>query len=156
MAKYIAEIQDASGNTVYPATQWEAITNPPSLPNMGDYYKKAEVDAKTAISDTGWVKVAVINGWVGDISVRLRDGVIYHKGYFGNDGPTINISSTVFKYPDSFGDMSSFTNFNGGWAAFTSDGEPNYGFIKGATKEFFCWKKNTKGMASVSNITFKL
>lgn len=49
MAKYIAEIQDASGNTVYPATQWEAITNPPTLPNMGDYYSKTEVDAKTDI-----------------------------------------------------------------------------------------------------------
>lgn len=32
MAKYIAEIQDASGNTVYPATQWGAITNPPTIP----------------------------------------------------------------------------------------------------------------------------
>lgn len=44
MAKYIAEIQDASGNTVYPATQWGAITNPPSLPNMDDYYKKADIE----------------------------------------------------------------------------------------------------------------
>ena len=44
MAKYIAEIQDASGNTVYPATQWGAITNPPSLPDMSDYYKKGEIE----------------------------------------------------------------------------------------------------------------
>ncbi|WP_448949533.1 hypothetical protein [Latilactobacillus sakei] len=110
----------------------------------------------TLIADTGWVKVPVINGWQGDISVRLQNGVVYHKGYFGSDGPTINISLTVFKYPDSFGDMSDFGQSNGGWAAFTSDGEPNYGFIKGATKEFFCLKKGTKGMASVSNITFKL
>lgn len=156
MAKYIAEIQDASGNTVYPATQWGAITNPPSLPNMGDYYKKAEVDAKTAISDTGWVKVAVINGWVGDISVRLRDGVIYHKGNFSAAGTTGAISTTVFKYPDSFGDMSGFNQFNGAWAAITSDGYTNYGFIKGATKEFFCWMKGSSGEASVSNIVFKL
>ncbi|MSD84474.1 hypothetical protein GKC32_10700 (plasmid) [Lactobacillus curvatus] len=44
MAKYIAEIQDARGNTVYPATQWGAITNPPSLPNMGNYYSKTEIE----------------------------------------------------------------------------------------------------------------
>ncbi len=123
---------------------------------INDNFNSLDTKINTLIPDTGWVKVPVINGWQGDISVRLQNGVVYHKGYFGNDGPTINISSTVFKYPDSFGDMSSFTNFNGGWAAFTSDGEPNYGFIKGTTKEFFCWKKNTKGMASVSNITFKL
>ena len=123
---------------------------------INDNFNSLDAKINTLITDTGWVKVPVINGWQGDISVRLQNGVVYHKGYFGNDGPTINISSTVFKYPDSFGDMSSFTNFNGGWAAFTSDGEPNYGFIKGTTKEFFCWKKNTKGMASVSNITFKL
>lgn len=123
---------------------------------INDNFNSLDTKINTLITDTGWVKVPVINGWGGDISVRLRDGVIYHKGYFGNDGPTVNISSTVFKYPDSFGDMSSFTNFNGSWVAFTADGEPNYGYIRGATKEFFCWKKNTKGMASVSNITFKL
>lgn len=44
MAKYIAEIQDASGNTVYPTTQWGAITNPPAIPNMGDYYSKADIE----------------------------------------------------------------------------------------------------------------
>lgn len=56
MAKYIAEIQDASGNTVYPATQWEAITNPPTLPNMGDYYNKSEVDANfnRLSGDSNW------------------------------------------------------------------------------------------------------
>lgn len=123
---------------------------------INDNFNSLDTKINTLIPDTGWVKVPVINGWQGDISVRLRDGVIYHKGYFGNDGPTINISLTVFKYPDSFGDMSDFGQRNGGWAAITSDGEPNYGFIKGATKEFFCWKKGTKGNASVSNITFKL
>lgn len=123
---------------------------------INDNFNALDTKINTLITDTGWVKVPVINGWQGDISVRLRDGVIYHKGYFGAGGPTINISLTVFKYPDSFGDMSDFGQRNGGWAAITSDGEPNYGFIKGATKEFFCWKKETKGNASVSNITFKL
>lgn len=123
---------------------------------INDNFNSLDTKINTLIPDTGWVKVPVINGWQGDISVRLRDGVIYHKGYFGAGGPTINISLTVFKYPDSFGDMSDFGQRNGGWAAITSDGEPNYGFIKGATKEFFCWKKETKGNASVSNITFKL
>ena len=123
---------------------------------INDNFNSLDTKINTLIPDTGWVKVPVINGWQGDISVRLRDGVIYHKGHFGADGPTINISLTVFKYPDSFGDMSSFTNFNGAWAAITADGYTNYGYIKGATKEFFCWKKNTKGLASVSNIVFKL
>lgn len=123
---------------------------------INDNFNALDTKINTLIADTGWVKVPVINGWQGDISVRLQNGVIYHKGYFGADGPTINISLTVFKYPDSFGDMSDFGQRNGGWAAITSDGEPNYGFIKGATKEFFCWKKETKGNASVSNITFKL
>lgn len=123
---------------------------------INDNFDLMNTKINTLIPDTGWVKVPVINGWQGNISVRLRDGVIYHNGYFGSDGPTINISLTVFKYPDSFGDMSDFGQRNGGWAAITSDGEPNYGFIKGATKEFFCWKKETKGNASVSNITFKL
>lgn len=31
MVKYIAEIQDASGNTVYPTTQWGAITDAPDI-----------------------------------------------------------------------------------------------------------------------------
>lgn len=158
MAKYIAEIQDASGNTVYPATQWGAITNPPTIPDLGNYYNKAEVDTKlkSLIVDTGWVKVTGMNGWKCDISVRLRDGVIYHKGNFSSGGAIGAISATVFKYPDSFGDMSSFNQFNGSWAAITSDGQTDYGFIKGATKEFFCWMKGTGGEASVSNIVFRL
>lgn len=128
------------------------------IPDAGQYYTKSEVDNKVSsvITDTGWVKVPVINGWQGDISVRLQNGVIYHKGYFGVTGPNTNISLTVFKYPDNFGDMSTFNQFNGGWQAFTSDGNPNYGFIKGATKEFWCWIKGTNGMASVSDIVFKL
>lgn len=77
MAKYIAEIQDASGNTVYPATQWGAITNPPSLPNMGDYYKKAEVDAKTAIATLSLAPVAgatnpCVMTVIGDTLVNLQ------------------------------------------------------------------------------------
>lgn len=123
---------------------------------INDNFNSLDTKINTLIPDTGWVKVPVINGWQGDISVRLRDGVVYHKGNFGAQGDTGSISLTVFKYPDSFGDMSSFTNFNGAWAAITADGYTNYGYIKGATKEFFCWKKNTKGLASVSNITFKL
>lgn len=77
MAKYIAEIQDASGNTVYPATQWEAITNPPTLPNMGDYYKKAEVDAKfnNLSGDGSWQTSGITLGagvrWYSDEAVSV-------------------------------------------------------------------------------------
>lgn len=123
---------------------------------INDNFNSLDTKINTLIPDTGWVKVTGINGWKCDISVRLRDGVIYHKGNFSVAGATGAISVTVFKYPDSFGDMSSFNQFNGSWAAITSDGQTDYGFIKGATKEFFCWMKGTSGEASVSNIVFKL
>lgn len=62
MAKYIADIQDASGNTVYPTTLWGAITGAPAFPNMGNYYNKTEVDtkinAKTAVTTLSLQPVA--------------------------------------------------------------------------------------------------
>ena len=129
-----------------------------SYVDKDNYYTKAEVNTKldTLISDTGWIKVTGINGFQADISVRLRDGVIYHKGYFSSAADVPSISLTVFKYPDSFGDLSSFGQRNSAWNAFSGDGFNDYGFIKGATKEFFCWKKGTIGNVSVSNIIFRL
>ncbi|AOO75955.1 hypothetical protein LCW_07770 [Latilactobacillus curvatus] len=56
MAKYIAEIQDASGNTVYPATQWGAITNPPDINNI------------VKVSD--WVNLTMRNGFDGTAQIR--------------------------------------------------------------------------------------
>lgn len=56
MAKYIAEIQDASGNTVYPATQWGAITNPPAIP------EEPQVG--------GWTMESMRNGFIGNIQWR--------------------------------------------------------------------------------------
>lgn len=123
---------------------------------INDNFNVLDRKINTLIPDTGWVKVAIINGWQGDISVRLQNGVIYHKGNFSATGATGAISTTVFKYPDSFGDMSSFNQLNGAWAAITADGYANHGFIKGATKEFFCWMKGSSAESSVSNIVFKL
>jgi len=145
-AKTYADTQDAA-----------TLASAKSYADKDNYYTKSEVNTKldTLISDTGWVKVSLINGWRGDISVRLRDGVIYHKGWFGDAAP---YGSTVFKYPDSFGDMSDFGEKNSAWAAFTTIRDmANYGYIEGATKAFYCSVNDSSGNeASVSSITFKL
>lgn len=144
-AKSYADTQDTS--TLASAKAYADTQDAATLASAKNYFDSG---------NTGWVKVAIINGWQGDISVRLQNGVIYHKGNFSATGATGAISTTVFKYPDSFGDMSSFNQFNGSWAAITADGYANHGFIKGATKEFFCWMKGSSGESSVSNIVFKL
>lgn len=146
-AKTYADTQDAA-----------TLASAKSYADKDNYYTKSEVNTKldTLISDTGWVKVALINGWDGDISVRLRDGVIYHKGRFGGGPWETTASLTVFKYPDSFGDMSDFDESNSAWVAFTHDKNGNYGYIKGATKEFFCSKSYINDPVYVSGITFKL
>lgn len=106
-----------------------------TAPDLGNYYTKTEVDSKLTASDTGWIKVSCINGWGANVSVRLKDGVIYHKGYLVAHGS----NAVVFKYPNSFGDMSGLNNKSYAdtiWTAFNNNDQPVWGYIEGSTRQF--------------------
>lgn len=96
MAKYIAEIQDASGNTVYPATQWGAITNPPTI--------------QPPLVDTGWVKVALTNA-TGDVFIRKIGKHVMMRGSFKTtvSSSVTNQLGLVDSLPNEFKSTTSYS-----------------------------------------------